>query len=120
MVLLAPYTGERAIHDEIRAAGGLRAWTPRTGGDTDDAWQAELWSHLKTWAGEPARTRDMWLSYGDNDYLRDGMPLLADLLPEGHVQVVPGRHAWSTWAPATEAIFRAIEAERAGPPPPTH
>jgi pimeloyl-ACP methyl ester carboxylesterase len=114
MVLLAPYTGERGIHDEIRAAGGLGAWTaaaqPAAG---DDAWQRELWTHLKTWADEPARTENVWLAYGDNDYLREGMPLVADLLPEGHVRVVPGKHAWSTWTPATEAIFRAIDAERA-------
>jgi hypothetical protein len=114
MVLLAPYTGERAIHDEIRAAGGLRAWSPSAQpGSADDAWQRELWSHLKTWGDEPDRTRNVWLAYGDNDYLREGMPLVADLLPDDHGRVVPGKHAWSTWTPATEAIFRAIDAERA-------
>ena len=116
MVLLAPYTGERAIHDEIRAAGGLKSWTARPGGDATNAWQSELWSHLKTWADEPARTRNVWLAYGDNDYLREGMPLVAGLLPADHVRVVPGKHAWSTWTPATEAIFRAIDAERARAP----
>lgn len=113
MVLLAPYTGEREIHDEIRAAGGLRAWTPTASAKPEDAWQAELWSHLKTWADEPARTRNVWLAYGDNDYLREGMPLVAALLPEDHVHRVSGKHAWSTWTPATEAVFRAIDAERA-------
>jgi hypothetical protein len=113
MVLLAPYTGERAIHDEIRAAGGLAAWAPRAEpADAADAWQRELWTHLKTWADEPARTRNVWLAYGDNDYLREGMPLVAGLLPPDHVHVVPGKHAWSTWTPATESIFRAIDAER--------
>ena len=113
MVLLAPYTGEREIHDEIRAAGGVRAWTPTASAKPEDAWQAELWSHLKTWADEPARTRNVWLAYGDNDYLREGMPLVAALLPEDHVHRVSGKHAWSTWTPATEAVFRAIDAERA-------
>jgi pimeloyl-ACP methyl ester carboxylesterase len=112
MVLLAPYTGERAIHDEIRAAGGLAAWTPSQRDDSADAWQSELWSHLKTWTNEPERTRNVWLAYGDNDYLREGMPLMAGLLPDDHVRVVPGKHAWSTWTPATEAIFHAIDAER--------
>lgn len=120
MVLLAPYTGERAIHDEIRMAGGIRAWSPAAQPDASaDAWQRELWSHLKTWANEPARTRNVWLAYGDNDYLREGMPLVAELLPADHVRVVPGKHAWSTWTPATEAIFRAIDAERAGRAPAT-
>ena len=113
MVLLAPYTGERAIHDEIRAAGGVRAWQA-TGGDDADAWQRELWSHLKTWGDEPARTRDVWLAYGDGDYLREGMPLVASLLRPEHVRVrAGGKHAWSTWTPAVEDVFRAIEAERA-------
>lgn len=115
MVLLAPYTGERGVHDEIRAAGGLRAWKPASRPDDNvaDAWQRELWAHLKTWAEEPERTRNVWLAYGDNDYLREGMPLVAGLLPPEHVRVVPGKHAWSTWTPATEAIFHAIDAERA-------
>ncbi|WP_187770619.1 alpha/beta hydrolase [Cognatilysobacter lacus] len=113
MVLLAPYTGERAVHDEIRAAGGLGSWRPPPeSANPYDAWQRELWGHLKTWRDEPERARNVWLSYGDNDYLREGMPLVAGLLPAGHVYVVPGKHAWSTWTPATEAIFRAIDAER--------
>lgn len=114
MVLLAPYTGERDIHDTIRAAGGLANWSPSqvTPGSKGAA-QVELWSHLKTWQREPERTRNVWLSYGHDDYLREGMPLLAGLLPQGHVLVTPGKHAWSTWTPATEAVFRAIDAERA-------
>lgn len=111
MVLLAPYTGERAIHDEIRAAGGLDAWNPATSRVGD--WQADLWSHLKQWRVEPERTRNVWLGYGEDDYLRDGMPLVASVLRSDHVLVQPGRHAWSTWAPLTETIFRRIDAERA-------
>lgn len=113
MVLLAPYTGERPIHDEIRAAGGVRAWNPVTNLPPGrDDWQRDMWAHLKTWSEEPERTRNVWLAYGDNDYLREGMPLVADLLPPSHVLVRPGKHAWSTWTPATEEIFRAIDAER--------
>lgn len=114
MVLLAPYTGERPIRDEIRAAGGLAAWNPATSRVGD--WQADLWSGMKHWRDEPARTRNVWLGYGEDDYLREGMPLVAELLPPGHVVVQPGRHAWSTWTPMTEAIFRRIDAERATPP----
>ena len=113
MVMLAPYTGERAIHDEIRRAGGVRQWMPAPGATNGDDWQRDLWAHLKTWSEEPERTRNVWLGYGDNDYLREGMPLLEDILPPEHVVMRPGKHAWSTWAPMTEAIFRAIDAERA-------
>lgn len=117
MVLLAPYTGERAIHDEIRAAGGIAQWNPAPNPADPNDWQRDLWRHLRTWNAEPARARNVWLAYGDNDYLREGMPLVAGLLPQDHVRVVPGKHAWSTWTPATESILRAIDAERGGHAP---
>ncbi|MGY4515868.1 alpha/beta hydrolase [Lysobacter sp. HA18] len=114
MVLLAPYTGERDIHDEIRAAGGLDAWQPSASTiDEQNLWQRDLWAQMKTWKNEPERTRNVWLGYGDNDYLREGMPLVADVLPTDHVLVRPGKHAWSTWTPMVEEIFRNIDAERA-------
>jgi len=92
----------------------VRGWRPSSAGDGDDAWQRELWTHLKTWADEPARTRNVWLAWGDGDYLREGMPLVASLLPAQHVIVRPGgKHAWSTWTPVVEDVFRAIDAERA-------
>lgn len=114
MVLLAPYLGERAIHDEIRAAGGVANWVPGANrDDAEDAWQRDLWRHLKTWSREPERTRDVWLAYGEGDYLRDSQPLLSPLLREGHVHVAPGKHAWSTWTPMTEDVMRRIAAARA-------
>lgn len=114
MVLLAPYLGERPLHEEIRAAGGVEGWEPGRGsGDTRETWQRDLWKHLKTWSREPERTRDTWLAYGEGDYLRDSMPLLAPLLPPDHVVVAPGKHAWSTWTPLAEAVFRRIQARRA-------
>jgi pimeloyl-ACP methyl ester carboxylesterase len=116
MVLLAPYLGERAIHDEIRAAGGVPAWVPAAAtGDPQDAWQRELWRHLKTWSQEPERTRNVWLSYGDDDYLRDAMPLLEPLLDPGHVVPRDGGHAWSVWTPAAEEVMQRISRERAAP-----
>lgn len=117
MVLLAPYLGERPIHDEIRAAGGLAGWDPgahRQSGP--DAWQRELWQHLKTWSREPGRTRSAWLAYGDGDYLRDSMPLLEPVLPAAQVLVVPGKHAWSTWAPLTGDVFTNIAKRRPAAP----
>lgn len=114
MVLLAPYLGERAIHHEIRAAGGVAAWNPDlNAGPPRDVWQRDLWRHIRAWSKEPERTRNVWLAYGEGDYLRDSQPLLASVLPEGNVHVAPGRHAWSTWAPMTEAVLRAVDARRA-------
>lgn len=114
MLLLAPYLGERGIHEEIRAAGGLAGWSPGAhAADADDAWQRELWKHLKTWTREPERTRDVWLAWGDGDYLRDSMPLLEPVLPAKQAIVTPGKHAWSTWTPLTERVLRAVDAARA-------
>lgn len=113
MVLLAPYLAERPIHEEIRAAGGVKRWEPGPGtGEKWDIWQRELWSHVKTWGREPERTRDVWLAYGEGDYLRDSMPLLEPVLPSHQRHVTAGKHAWSTWTPLTEEVFRRIEAER--------
>ena len=114
IVLLAPYLAERGIHEEIRAAGGVAQWEPGAGDKGPfDIWQRDLWRHMKTWAREPERARDVWLAYGDGDYLREGMPLIEPLLQDGHVHVVPGKHAWSTWTPLTEEMFRRIDAQRA-------
>lgn len=113
IVLLAPYTGERAIHDEIRAAGGVANWDPDAGTDSrGQEWQREIWRHLKTWAAEPERTRNVWLTYGRDDYLRDGMPLLEPLLPRGQVMLREGAHTWSVWTPATADVLRAADPDR--------
>ncbi len=126
MLLLAPYLGERAVHDQIRAAGGVAGWAPGAhSADSPDGWQRELWKHLKTWTREPDRARDVWLAYGDGDYLRDSMPLLEQVLPAEQVVVAPGRHAWSTWTPLAERVLRSIDAARAPaapalPGPPRH
>lgn len=113
MLLLAPYLGERPVHDEIRTAGGLAGWEPgRYPPESTDGWQRDLWKHLKTWQREPERTRDVWLAYGEGDYLRDAMPLLEPVLPAGQVLVAPGKHAWSTWTPLTEEVLHRIEARR--------
>lgn len=113
IILLAPYLAERGIHEEIRAAGGVENWEPGPGtGQKWDIWQRELWSHLKTWSDEPERTRNIWLAYGDGDYLRDAMPLLEPVLPRGQVYVTEGKHAWSTWTPLTEQVFKRIDTRR--------
>lgn len=113
MVLLAPYLAERELHEEIRAAGGVASWEPGTyDRDAGDGWQRDLWKHLKVWTREPDRTRDVWLAYGDGDYLRDSMPLLEPVLPDGQVVVTSGKHAWSTWAPLTEDVLRRVTAKR--------
>lgn len=118
MVLLAPYLGDRTILREIRDAGGLAQWDPGPAEAIDGRnWQHELWRHLKTWAGDPDNTRNVWLVYGEDDRLRAAMPLLGPLLPRTHVLVRPGGHAWRVWAPAMTEVLGAVSREQAGATP---
>lgn len=98
LVLLAPFLGDRPLLREIRQAGGLAAWDPGPVQQVDGkTWQRELWRHLKSWSGDSDRPRQVWLAYGDRDYLRDTLPPLAGLLPEDQVSTLPGGHTWTVW-----------------------
>ena len=112
MVLMAPYLGEPPLLEEISAAGGLSRWQPGDGPEQagPDGFQRGLWRHLQGWQSDPALVRHVWVGHGDADYLRAAIPLLAPVLPDGHVQVRPGGHAWSVWTPLAGDILR-----RAGP-----
>lgn len=107
LVLLAPYLGERALHDEIRAAGGLAAWRAgarrAVGADT---WQRELWRHVQSLPRQPETPR-VWLAYGDDDRFGDVMALLAQALPSTHVRVYDGFHDWDVWSMATHDVLQA-------------
>lgn len=120
IVLLAPYLGEAALLDKIRASGGLAKWNPgpRPASIDQDNFQRELWRHLQTWSRDPRKAENVWLAYGDRDSLRSSMPLLVSLLPKAHVFVREGGHAWSVWTPATRDILAAIDRERASQPSP--
>ena len=115
LVLLAPYLGEAPLLQEIRAAGGLARWQPGAGAPASDRadWQRALWRHLQAWTREPRRTRGVWLAYGEDDPLRAALPLLAPLLPPGHVLLRPGGHSWRVWTPALRDLL-----QRARPVPP--
>jgi hypothetical protein len=112
LVLMAPYLGEKPLLDEIAAAGGIAKWNPGPLPDVVDGdnFQHELWRHLHNWSRDPSRARNVWLAYGDQDYLRDTMPSLIPLLPPSHVLLRQGRHAWSVWTPATRDILARIGA----------
>jgi enterochelin esterase-like enzyme len=114
IVLMAPYLGEKPLLDEIAAAGGIARWNagPVPTQVNGDNFQHELWRHLQTWSRDPAHARNVWLAYGDRDYLRDTMPSLIPLLPASHVLVRSGGHAWTVWTPAVTDVLAAIDAER--------
>lgn len=111
LLLLAPYLGDRAILKEIRDAGGLAQWAPGPVQPvTAKTWQRELWRHLQGWQRDPARTRRVWLAYGDRDRLRDAIGVLAPVLPADHVMVRPGGHTWTVWSPAAGELLRRADA----------
>jgi pimeloyl-ACP methyl ester carboxylesterase len=113
MVLLAPYLGESSVWSPIAAAGGVAVWTPppRPAAVDETNFQQELWRQLHAWSREPAATRNVWLAYGKSDPLHDAMPLVAPLLPPGHVLVRDGGHDWRVWTPMTREVLLRIDRE---------
>ena len=107
LVLLAPYLGEAPVIEDVAAQGGVAAWRPPPADSSADAWQRDLWRRVQSWSRDPARTRNVWIAYGDEDRLRIAEPLLAPLVPAGHVLVRPGGHSWRVWTPALREILEA-------------
>lgn len=94
LVLIAPYLGEPEVIQEIEAAGGLTAWAPPTAIADDDPGR-KAWSFLKEEVASGRRA--IVLAYGADDRLAPAARLLASVLPEDRVVVVPGGHRWSVW-----------------------
>jgi pimeloyl-ACP methyl ester carboxylesterase len=114
MVLLAPFLGEPPLLSSIASVGGVARWQapPKPAAMNGDNFQQELWRHLQGWARNPAAARNVWLAYGNQDRLREAMPLLAAVLPPGHALVREGGHDWGVWSPATHDVLL-----QAGAPP---
>ncbi|MEJ5991340.1 alpha/beta hydrolase [Ramlibacter sp. PS3R-8] len=112
LVLLAPYLGEKQLLQEIAAAGGVARWQPPPPPRVidEDNFQQELWRHLQTWSRAPGARRNVWVAYGDKDYLRGALPLIAPLLPPQHVLQPRGGHDWETWSPITRDILSRVDA----------
>ncbi|WP_427915087.1 hypothetical protein ACPWT1_09290 [Ramlibacter sp. MMS24-I3-19] len=110
MVLLAPYLGDKKTQDEVAAAGSLSAWQPPPPAKiiTPDNFQQEVWRHLHGWSRQPAATRNVWLAYGKDDEFSAAMPLLAPILPSGHVLLRDGGHDWDVWSPVAGEILARI------------
>lgn len=112
LLLLSPYLGEDAIHQQIRQAGGLAAWqagpAQAMGPDT---FQHEVWRSLQAWSRRPQRTSSTWLAYGADEPFRQPIELMTPLLPADHVIMLPGKHNWKLWKPAMRALLERTEAE---------
>jgi dienelactone hydrolase len=115
MVLLAPFLGRRTVLKEITAAGSLENWQagPIPVSTNEDNFDHEMWRYIQTWQNEnKARTHDVWLGYGDRDRLSAVMPPLQKTLPQDHVFVREGGHAWALWTPTAQEIFTEIQKGR--------
>lgn len=113
LLLLSPYLGEDAIHQQIRQAGGLAAWqagAARTPGP--DTFQHELWRALQGWSRRPQRTRSTWIAYGADEPFRQPIELMTLLLPADHVIMLPGMHNWKLWKPAMRALLERSKSDR--------
>lgn len=112
MLLLSPYLGDKAIHDEIRAAGGIRRWhagPPRPIGP--DTFQRELWRSIRQWGGHPARAQTVWTACGDSERFREAIALMSPLLPAGHMVILPGHHNWKLWSKTLPVLLRRADQE---------
>lgn len=106
LMLLSPYLGEKAIHNDIRTAGGLSQWDagPMQAINAD-SFQHELWRTAKTWQATPARASAIWLAYGSDEPFRDPIELMSPALPANHVVMLPGGHDWKLWNTALRELL---------------
>ena len=94
LFLLAPYPGTGDVLAEIRAAGGAAAWFQQPGSTLDErAW----WQWLGQESLKAQSTTPVYFGTGSADRFLKGQRMLADLLPEERVRVLPGSHQWATW-----------------------
>ena len=104
--VIAPFLGDKDIIEEIRAAGGVRAWSPGNY-DQDDDYQRMLWHWIKDNVSGDSPV-PIFLGYGTDDRLAPGGALLAELLPEDHVAQLPGGHDYPTF----KALWKRFLASR--------
>ncbi len=113
MLLLSPYLGEKPLLDEIRDAGGLRAWNPGPSQPLGpDTFQRELWHTIKNVSQDSARTHAFWLAYGADEPFREAIELMSPMLPAQNVAMLPGRHNWSLWTNAAKTLLERATSSR--------
>jgi pimeloyl-ACP methyl ester carboxylesterase len=94
LYLLAPYPGTGDVLAEIRAAGGAARWYQGECSAQDErAW----WQWLGRESAKAEWITPVYFGTGADDRFLNGQRLLADLLPEARVRMLPGRHQWPTW-----------------------
>ena len=112
IVVLAPYLGQRSVVDEVRQAGGLRAWKAPEGELPLDQMERTLWRWLQGAAERGAERPPLYLGYGRSDRFIDAHELLAAALPPSHVYTVPGGHDWAPWRMLWNQMLEALPLPR--------
>ncbi|MBX3251834.1 MAG: alpha/beta fold hydrolase [Myxococcales bacterium] len=107
VILIAPYLGEPAVLDEIRAQG-LEAWEPWATRNSSeiadrDAVTRRNWAWIREQVAAPSGT-PIYLAWGEQDPSVETFALLADMLPAERVFHIPGPHGWAAWTPLLETI----------------
>lgn len=93
LLLLAPYPGNRITTKEIAIAGGVQTWVPES--LTDEDTERGNWNWLKTHAN--SKDIEVHLGYGEKDRFAKGHLMMAEALPEVHVDKIAGEHSWPVW-----------------------
>ena len=95
LLLLAPYPGNRITTGEIAAAGGVKAWRPKF--IADDDIERGNWYWLKSHVDISNESTQVHLGYGEDDRFAGGIAMMAQVLPDEHVDKIPGGHIWPVW-----------------------
>jgi pimeloyl-ACP methyl ester carboxylesterase len=104
MFLLAPYTGDNKISEDIRNDGGLLAWNGES--DSGKDYERRAWRRLQTEISKQDPPKVV-LAYGSSDRFAEANAVIAEALPDSHVFTMEGGHDWGTWNPLWQNILEA-------------
>ena len=99
VLAIAPFLGDKDVIEEIKAAGGLKNWTPPAPAEpmNRDNYQREMWRWLQAVTQGREKAPPIYLGYGDKDKLAPADSLLRAELPASHVFMTEGVHEWGAW-----------------------
>ncbi len=109
IVSLAPFVGSREVLDEVRAAGGLRRWTPPpVPAPAPDDWERRLLGWLRGYYVPPAERApvrpQLLVGWGTTDRFAESLELVFADQPAGERMTVAGGHDWTAW----RALWRGL------------
>jgi S-formylglutathione hydrolase FrmB len=97
IIALAPYVAPRLDLQEVWHAGGLQRWKPHAP-PTPSQHERALLLWLKGYADPGHNRPPLYMGYGERDRLQPFKPpLMAGILPPGHLLSAPGDHDWPPW-----------------------